>query len=71
MAAAAVALGHDVEEERLDVVVEGLVIQKQFSQKAKILAVNLVLLAVYFEYRDIGVPIDLIAGRMTKVTFHL
>jgi hypothetical protein len=42
-----VALGHDVEEERLDIVVESLVVEEQFGHQAHVLAVDLVLLAVH------------------------
>ena len=46
MATPVVALGHDVEEERLDIVVESLVVEEQLGHQAHVLAVDLVLLAV-------------------------
>ena len=47
MAAPVVALGHDVEEERLDIVVESLVVEEQLGHQAHVLAVDLILLAVH------------------------
>jgi hypothetical protein len=47
VAAPIVALGHDVEEKGLHVIVEGLVIQEELGHQAEVLAVDLVLLAVY------------------------
>lgn len=41
MAALAVVLSQTVEHKRLDVVVECLVVEKQFSQKAQVLTVDL------------------------------
>lgn len=42
MAPGVVRLRHDVEEEGFDVVVQGLVVQKEFSQQTQVLTVNLV-----------------------------
>lgn len=41
MAARVVGLGHDVEQERFHVVVQGLVVQEEFGQQTQVLAVNL------------------------------
>ena len=41
MEAVGVVLGHDVEEEGVSVVVEGLVIQEQFGQQAEVLGIRL------------------------------
>ena len=41
MEAVGVVLGHDVEEEGVSVVVEGLVIQEQFGQQAEVLSIRL------------------------------
>ena len=47
VAAVRVGGGHHVEEERLDVVVESLVVEEGLGDKAKVLAVLLVLLSTH------------------------
>lgn len=65
VATSGVAFGHDVKEEWLHVIVQRLVIEKQFGEETKILAVYLVLLAIHFEHRQCTVAIYLVARRMT------
>ena len=47
MAAVRVGRGHHVEEERLDVIVERLVVKERLGDQAKVLAVLLVLLTTH------------------------
>ena len=49
MKAEVVTLAHNVEQERVSVVVERLVVKEQLRQEAQILRVRLVLPAVDFE----------------------
>ena len=53
VAALGVVLGQDVEEKRLNVVVERLVVKKQLDQEAKILTIDLVHVSIYFEDGEI------------------
>lgn len=50
VAALRVVLGQDVEQEGLDVVVEGLVIKKELDQETEILAIDLVGIAIDLVY---------------------
>ena len=52
MVALVVALAHDVKEERVRVVIEGLVVQEELGEKAEVLGVHLVLASVNFEKRQ-------------------
>ena len=56
-----VNLAEDVEEEGVDVEVEGLVVEEQLGQKAEVLAVQLVVAAVNLEDGDRTLPVDLLA----------
>ena len=49
VAAVAVHVRHDVEEERFHVEVQSLVVQEQHGQQTQVLAVDLVLLAVHLQ----------------------
>ena len=49
VAALGVVLGQDVEEERLHVVVERLVIEEEFDEETEVLTVDLVGVAVHLE----------------------
>ena len=60
MTALGVGFSHDIEEEGLDIEVEGLVVQKQFCQKTEVLTELLILIAVHFEERDVPLSVDLI-----------
>lgn len=71
MASPAVAFRHDVEEERFDIVIQGLVIEEQLRKEAEILAVDLVLLAINLKHRYVAAAVDLIARRMAQIAFHL
>ena len=58
-----VGLGEDVEEERLDVVAQRLVVEEELGEEAQVLAVDLVLAAVDLEHGHAAAPVDLLAGR--------
>lgn len=49
MTSTIVALGHDVKQEWLDVVVERLVVEEHLGQQAEILTVDLVLASIHLE----------------------
>ena len=67
VAALAVVLGQHVEEEGLNVVVEGLVVQEQLGQEAEVLAVDLAGHAVHLEDGEVLVAIDFVGRRMKPV----
>lgn len=52
-----VADRHDVEEKRLDVVVQRFVIQEKFRQQAEILAILFVSFAIHFPYTELVFPV--------------
>ena len=56
MAALLVVLSEHVEEERLDVVVESLVVQEELDEQTEVLAVDLVCVAVYLEDAEVVLP---------------
>ena len=62
MAPLRVALRHDVEEKRLNVEVERLVIKEELGHQAQALAVHLVQLSVDLEGGDLALAVDLVAG---------
>ena len=66
-----IALGHDVEKERLDIVVKGLMVEEELRKQAEVLAVDLLLLTVYFEHRESLITINLVARRVAQVTLQL
>lgn len=41
MAPSVVSFSHDIEEERLDIIIQSLVVQEEFGQKTQVLTVNL------------------------------
>ena len=49
MTSLGVGLSHDIEEERLNVEVECLVVEEQLGQKAQVLTELLVLIAIHLE----------------------
>ena len=51
-----VVLSEDVEKERLDVVVESLVVQEELDEQTEVLAVDLVCVAVYLEDAEVVLP---------------
>lgn len=69
MATVLVVFCHDVEEEGFDVVVEGFGSEKEFREKAEVLAVDWVLAAVDFEEREAAVTIDFVAWRVLRRAF--
>lgn len=71
MEAPRVELGHDVEEERVGVVVERLVVQEQLGQQAEVLRVVFVLPTVDLEEGYGVVSVDLVARRMAQVALGL
>jgi len=68
---ATVALGHDVEQEGLHVVIQSFVIQKELRHQAQILAIYLVPLSVHLEHGKRSAAVDLVAGGMAEVAFQL
>ena len=69
VAAVLVAGGHAVEEERVDVVVEGLVVEEELGQEAEIAAPGALATAVDLEEGDVVVAVDLVAGRVEQRAF--
>ena len=59
-----VILGEDIEQERLHVIVERLVVEKQLDEQAEVLTVDLVCVAVHLEHRHAVLPVDLHPGRV-------
>ena len=56
----AVPLSQHVEEERLHIKVEGLVLQEELGHEAEVLAVHLVLLPIHLEEGEPLVAVDLV-----------
>lgn len=71
MIAVFVMLGHDVKEERLDVVVEGLGSQEKFREQTQVLAVDWVLPSIHLEEGEVSIPVDFIARRVLCGAFEL
>ena len=71
MKASRIHLSHDVKEERVGVVVKGLVIQKEFSQKTEVLCVGFVLPAVNFEKGDGLLAVNFVTWWVPQVALHL
>jgi hypothetical protein len=61
-----VYLAEDVEEERVGVEVQRLVVEEQLGEEAEVLAVDLVVLAVDLEDGQRALAVDLLAGRLTQ-----
>ena len=57
-----VHLAQDVEEERVHVEIQRLVVQEEFGQETEALAVKLKLLSVDFEDGEVSLPVDLLPG---------
>ena len=68
--AVVVALAHHVEQERVGVVIQGLVVEEQLGQEAQILSVGLVLAAVDLKERNVALPVDFVARRMSEIAFR-
>lgn len=71
MAAEVVILRHDIEQERLHVVVERFGAQEQLGKEAEVLAVYGVLATVDLEEGILAVTIDLVARRMLSWALEL
>jgi len=71
VAATCVTLGHDVKEERFYIVIESLVIEEELGEKAEVLTVDLVFLAVDFEHGQRPIAVDLIARGEAEITLEL
>jgi hypothetical protein len=71
MTAIAIVLGHDVEEERLHVVVEGFGSQKELRKEAEVLTIDGVLSTVNLEEGVLAVAVDFIARRVLCGAFEL
>ena len=61
-----VARGHAVEEEGVDVVVEGLVIEEELREQAEVAAPGPLAAAVDLEEGDRAVAVDFVAGRVDE-----
>ena len=68
MAALAVVLGENVKQEWLNVVVEGLVIEKELCKEAQILAVDLTSHTINFKDGEITISVNLVGWRVEPVT---
>ena len=68
MTTLAVVLSQDIEEERLHVIVEGLVVEEELDQQTEVLAVDLVGVAVHLEHGHPVPPVDLHPGGMAPGT---
>lgn len=64
MVAFAVASRQHVEQERLDIVIQSLVVEEQLRQQTQVLAVDFVCVAVHLEDGDFSAAVDLCAGRV-------
>merc|ERR1719450_1306538 len=69
MTSLAIVLCQDVEQERLHVIVERLVIQEQFDQKTEVLTVDLVGVTIHLKHGHSILPVDLHTWRMSPGTF--
>ena len=69
VAAALVAGGHAVEEEGVDVVVEGFVVEEEFGEQAEVTAPRSLAATVDLEEGDIVVAVDLVAWRVHECAF--
>ena len=68
MTTLAVILGEDIEQERLHVIVQRLVVQEQLDQETQVLTVDLVGVAVHLVHGHPVLPVDLITRRMSPGT---
>jgi hypothetical protein len=70
MTAEFIVLGHNIEEERLHIIVESFGTEEEFREKAQVLAVDWILAAIDFKEGIFAVAIDFIAGRMLRRTLE-
>ncbi len=66
-----VVLGENVEEERLDVVVQRLVVEEELGEQTQVLTVDLVRVAVHLEHGQVLAPVNLIRRRVVQTTLLL
>lgn len=69
MAAIHIGQCHDIEQKRLHVVVEGLVVQKELGQQAEMLAILLVPLPIHLPHLQLTLAVDLIPRWMPPDAF--
>lgn len=65
-----IALDKHIKQERLHVIVERLMVQKELGQEAQVLAVDLVLAAVHFKDGNATSPVNFLPGGMVHHAFH-
>lgn len=56
-----IVLTEDIKVEGVDVVVQGLVIEKELGNEAQVLTVGLLVLSVHLKHRDAVISVDLVA----------
>ncbi len=61
---------HAVEEEGVDVVVEGFVVEEEFGEEAEVAAPGALAAAVDFEEGDVVVAVDFVAGGVGHGAFE-
>lgn len=59
-----VPLGHHIEEEGIDIVVQRLMVKEKLGEQAQVLAEIASALPVDFEDTDVAAPVDFVARRM-------
>ncbi len=69
VAAVGVAGAHAVEEKRVDVVVEGFVVEEEFGEEAEVAAPGALAAAIDFEEGDAVVAVDFVSGRVGHGAF--
>jgi len=60
----------DIEEERVDIIVQGLMIQEELGKQAQILAVDLVLLPIHLKDRQVLITINLFSRGVLQLTLE-
>lgn len=71
VAAPIVALGEDIKEEGLDIVVERLVVEEELGEQAQILTVDFVLLAIHLKHGEISRAVNFVTRRMAQGALEL
>lgn len=69
MTAVPIARRHAIEQERIDVVIQRLMIQKQFAQQTQVPTPASLAAPVDLEEADVVVAVDLVAGRVQERAF--
>ena len=65
-----IALHKHVEQKRFNIIVQCLVVEKQFGKQAQILAVDFIFASVNFKYRNVASTINLLTWRKLHHAFH-